>query len=87
MIRVKALSVIRTVDSTGRVVIPSEIRGTLGFSEGSHVELSVDKEGEIILRKYEPVCCFCRDHKSSNMRRYKNKLVCTDCIQKLQEVL
>jgi len=37
------------------VVIPKEIRRTLRIREGDPLEIFVDREGEVILKKYSPI--------------------------------
>jgi AbrB family transcriptional regulator (stage V sporulation protein T) len=39
----------------GRVVIPKEIRRTLRIREGDPLEIFVDRDGEVILKKYSPI--------------------------------
>ena len=48
----KATGIIRRMDDLGRVVIPKEIRRTMGLREGDPLELYVGEEGELILRSY-----------------------------------
>jgi len=52
---VKATGIVRRIDDLGRVVIPKEIRRTLRIREGDPLEIYVDREGEIILKKYSPI--------------------------------
>lgn len=52
---VKATGIVRRIDDLGRVVIPKEIRRTLRIREGDPLEIYVDREGEVILKKYSPV--------------------------------
>lgn len=42
-------------DDLGRVVIPKEIRRTLRIREGDPLEIFVDHDGEVILKKYSPI--------------------------------
>ncbi|TKH40372.1 stage V sporulation protein T, partial [Paenibacillus polymyxa] len=42
-------------DDLGRVVIPKEIRRTLRIREGDPLEIFVDRDGEVILKKYSPI--------------------------------
>lgn len=51
----KATGIVRRIDDLGRVVIPKEIRRTLRIREGDPLEIFVDREGEIILKKYSPI--------------------------------
>jgi len=52
---VKATGIVRRIDDLGRVVIPKEIRRTLRIREGDPLEIFVDREGEVILKKYSPI--------------------------------
>ena len=43
----KTTSIVRRIDDLGRVVIPKEMRQTLGIREGDPLEILID--GEVIL--------------------------------------
>ncbi|HDR5271539.1 AbrB/MazE/SpoVT family DNA-binding domain-containing protein [Bacillus thuringiensis] len=47
----KATGIVRKVDELGRVVIPKELRDTLGIGVKSPLEIFVDNEN-IILKRY-----------------------------------
>lgn len=49
----KATGIVRRIDDLGRVVIPKEIRRTLGIEEGDPLEIFVNGE-QVILKKYKP---------------------------------
>lgn len=51
----KATGIVRRIDDLGRVVIPKEIRRTMRIREGEPLEIYVDREGEVILKKYSPI--------------------------------
>lgn len=70
------------VDELGRVVIPIEIRERLGLAMATPMEIYVEKEN-IILKKFEPCCVFCK--KSKKLIKYKNKPICTGCIRELKK--
>ncbi|KJS18805.1 MAG: AbrB family transcriptional regulator [Peptococcaceae bacterium BICA1-8] len=72
----KSTGIVRKVDELGRVVIPIELRRTLGIDEKDALEIYVDNE-KIILKKYEPACVFCGN--ADNVQTYKGKLVCSEC--------
>lgn len=76
----KSTGIVRKVDELGRVVIPIELRRTLGISEKDSLEIYVDKE-RIVLRKYEPACIFCGN--ADNVTYFKNKIVCSECIAEM----
>jgi transcriptional pleiotropic regulator of transition state genes len=73
----KSTGIVRKVDELGRVVIPIELRRTLGIGEKDALEIYVDGE-RIILKKYEPACIFCGNAES--VTHFKSKVVCSECI-------
>lgn len=46
----KATGIIRRIDDLGRVVIPKEIRRSLGIKEGDPLEIFTTRDGEIIFK-------------------------------------
>lgn len=50
----RATGIVRRVDDLGRVVIPKEIRRNFGIREGDPLEISTDRDGAIIFKKYAP---------------------------------
>lgn len=75
----KSTGIVRKVDELGRVVIPIELRRTLGIDEKDALEIYTDNE-KIVLKKYEPACIFCNN--AENVKNFKGKLVCTECVKK-----
>lgn len=73
---VKATGIVRKVDDLGRIVLPMELRRTLGIGEKDPLEIYVDQE-KIILKKYEPACVFCGN--ASDNRLFHGKNVCREC--------
>lgn len=49
----KSTGIVRKVDELGRVVIPIELRRTLGISDKDALEIYVDDD-KIVLKKYKP---------------------------------
>lgn len=73
----KSISIIRKVDSSGRISIPKEIRDRLYFSGEETVRIFI-KNNKLILLKNEPGCIFC--HNKNDLKVFKNKLICNDCL-------
>ena len=78
----KATGIVRSVDSLGRLVLPMELRKVLGVNRGTPLEIYVGGQGEVILKKYEPLCCFCGGN--DKLTVFKGKQVCVRCIMDLQ---
>ncbi len=77
----KSTGVVRKVDELGRIVLPIELRRTLGIQEKDSLEIYVDNE-RIILKKYEPACIFCGNAES--VFHYKEKNICRKCMEELK---
>jgi len=73
---VKSTGIVRKVDELGRVVLPIELRRTLGIDEKDALEIYVDQE-KIILKKYEPACVFCGS--ADDVQIFRGKNVCLAC--------
>ncbi|PEL52070.1 AbrB/MazE/SpoVT family DNA-binding domain-containing protein [Bacillus toyonensis] len=71
----KATGVTRKVDDLGRVVIPKELRNTLGIKEKAPLEIFVEGE-DIVLQKYQPggVCALTGDVSNRNISLANGKI-------------
>lgn len=76
----KSTGIVRKVDELGRVVIPIELRRTLGISEKDALEIYVDGE-KIMLKKYEPACIFTGN--ADDLIYFKGKMISKSCIPEL----
>lgn len=74
----KSTGIVRKVDELGRVVIPIELRRTLGIEEKDPLEIYVDDNGSIILKKYSRGCAKCGQVKIN-----LHYGLCRDCIRGL----
>ncbi len=78
----KSTGVVRKVDELGRIVIPIELRRTMGIEEKDALEIYVDSE-KIILKKYEPACIFCSN--AEDVVNYKGKNICKSCLTQISK--
>ncbi|MGN0798176.1 MAG: stage V sporulation T C-terminal domain-containing protein [Christensenellales bacterium] len=46
---------VRKVDELGRVVVPKEMRRVLGIKPGSSVEMSIDTQNNVVLKKFSEI--------------------------------
>ncbi|MFP7737896.1 AbrB/MazE/SpoVT family DNA-binding domain-containing protein [Priestia aryabhattai] len=72
----KSTGIVRKVDELGRVVIPIELRRTLGIAEKDALEIYVDEE-RIILKKYKPnmTCQVTGEVSDDNIQLANGKLI------------
>ena len=79
----KSTGIVRKVDELGRVVIPIELRRTMGIEVKDPIEIFVDNEN-IILKKYQPSCIFCNN--MENVVYFKGKNICQACKKEVGEI-
>ncbi len=72
----KSTGIVRKVDELGRVVIPIELRRTLGIAEKDALEIYVDDD-KIILKKYMPnmTCAVTGEVSDDNFRLAGGNLI------------
>ncbi|MGE7593339.1 AbrB/MazE/SpoVT family DNA-binding domain-containing protein [Peribacillus frigoritolerans] len=72
----KSTGIVRKVDELGRVVIPIELRRTLGINEKDALEIYVEQE-RVILQKYKPnmTCQVTGEVSDDNMKLADGKLI------------
>lgn len=80
----KSTGIVRKVDELGRVVIPIELRRCLNIEEKDALEIYTDSD-RIILRKYEPscACVFCGN--ADEVKNFRGKNVCHECIEAMTQ--
>jgi transcriptional pleiotropic regulator of transition state genes len=79
----KATGIVRRIDELGRVVIPIELRRTLGVEEKDPMEIFV-QDDMVIFKKFQPGCTFCGN--VEHVKTHQGKAICQTCITALQTV-
>ena len=77
----KSTGIVRKVDELGRIVLPIELRRTLGIDIKDSIEIYVDNS-TIVLKKYEPTCIFCGE--SENVVTHIDKNICKKCLDEIK---
>lgn len=85
----KSTGIVRKVDELGRVVIPIELRRTLGIAEKDALEIYVDDD-RIILKKYKPnmTCHVTGEVSDDNLKLAEGRIILSreGAEQMLQEI-
>ena len=79
----KATGIVRKIDDLGRIVIPIELRETMNIDIKDPLEIYVDGEKSIILKKYQPGCIFCGE--TEDIFEYEGNHICTKCLEELKD--
>ena len=69
--------IVRRVDDLGRIVIPMELRRTLGINVKDPLSITVEGE-RIILEKHRDSCVLCGS--TDEIVRVRDRAVCADCV-------
>ena len=75
--------IVRRVDDLGRIVIPMELRRTLGINVKDPMAIYVEGD-RIILEKHRDVCTICGGE--NDISQIKGRPVCADCLQVAKSV-
>lgn len=78
----KSTGIVRKIDSLRRIVVPKEVRKTMGLKEGTPMDIFVDGR-KLIFEKYEPGCTFCSE--MENTFEFEMEVVCDICMDKMLE--
>ena len=77
----KSTGMVRKIDELGRIVMPAEIRQTLGINLRDSMEIYIDGD-RIILKKYQPSCLFCTN--ADDLIDFGGKRICPECVAKIK---
>lgn len=80
----KSTGIVRKVDELGRIVLPVELRRTLGIVERDRLEISVEGSA-IVLRKHSPSCVFCDS--ARDVLDFHGRSICPRCLEELKATL
>lgn len=74
----KATGVVRRIDDLGRVVLPKELRYTMGIETGDALEVFV-MGNDIVLKKYHPGCYLCGNVEGDVITLH-GRAICHSCV-------
>lgn len=80
----KSTGIVRKVDDLGRIVLPIELRRTLGIKYTDSLEVFTE-DNTIILKKYAPCCIFCGE--ARDVKAFKGKIICPRCAGEIGRLL
>lgn len=78
---IKATGVVRRIDDLGRIVLPKELRRTMRIKEGDSLEIYIDENDKIVLKKYSAVkgvSTFLKEFVDSMYSSNKKDIIITD---------
>lgn len=78
----KSTGIVRKIDDLGRIVLPKELRRTLGIDDKDPLEIFIE-DNTIILKKYQPACMFCGN--ARDVSTFKGKNICPACAAEISE--
>ena len=78
----KAAMIRRRIDGLGRIVLPKELRDIQNLVEGTHIDIFLEADGSIILRKSVSCCVICGSEDIA--WTHDEKSLCEGCIKLIQ---
>ena len=77
----KSTGIVRKLDNLGRIVLPIEMRKSMGIDVKDSIEIFAEGDS-IILRRYEAGCIFCGEVRDTVL--FRGKRVCKRCCEMIQ---
>lgn len=78
----KSTGIVRKVDELGRIVLPSELRKSLGIEVKDSLEIYTSGDS-VILKKYLPACVFCGE--ANDIITFKGKNIRKNCLRQVSK--
>ena len=79
----KKLGIVRNIDDLGRIVIPKEVRRTLGWESGTAMEMQVEGD-TLIISEYKIKCALCGN--DENLVDFNGKKLCGECVSEIKDM-
>jgi transcriptional pleiotropic regulator of transition state genes len=79
----KSTGIVRKIDDLGRIVIPRELRKSMGINDKDPLEIYTNDD-TIVLKKYTPADIFTGE--MDNLIEYRGKKVSIDTIRELARI-
>ncbi|MBS3956390.1 MAG: AbrB/MazE/SpoVT family DNA-binding domain-containing protein [Clostridiales bacterium] len=77
----KDTGIVRRIDDLGRIVIPMELRRTLGLRVKDPISIMVEGD-RVILRKHTAVCAICGNAEDTSL--FKERPICAECVEDIK---
>ena len=78
----RSTGIVRRIDSVGRLIIPCGIRKMAKINNNDAVEIYMEDDNKIILKKYSTRCIFCSE--TDDIEDFKGKPICKSCMEELK---
>jgi AbrB family transcriptional regulator, transcriptional pleiotropic regulator of transition state genes len=72
----------RRIDQLGRVVVPAELRRTLGMQEGDIISFTA-RGDELVLSRVAPTCAICANS-ADDLFDVHDKHLCRSCVDQIR---
>lgn len=78
----------RRIDALGRFVLPKELRRTLNINQNDCLQIFLQDDDSIVLRKVQQTCVICNkaENEEEPFQKLNNKKICDECLQKIKNL-
>jgi transcriptional pleiotropic regulator of transition state genes len=71
----------KKINKSGSITIPASLRRSLGIETGERMNIEVQNDGRLILKRIAGQCIFCKS--DENLKVYQGKFICSNCGEKI----
>lgn len=80
------LFAVRKIDELGRLVLPTQLRKQLGLKANTSLDIWLDGEEQVVLRKSAPYCIICGELNGLSEIAGTGRFICAGCKNSIQEM-
>lgn len=77
----KSTGIVRKIDHLGRLVVPVELRKTMGIEVSDPMEFYTNGD-QIVVKKYKPGCHVCGEI-SAEVSYFYGQTICKKCVKEI----
>lgn len=76
---------VRVIDELGRIVLPVEVRRSMGWDKKTRVEIRVEPEdNQLIMKTHVPTCVYCGAE--ADLLEYRDRRICISCRNEIADL-
>lgn len=72
----------KKINRSGAISLPAALRREYGIESGEKVNINVNAEGVIEIKRIEGACVFC--HSDQGLKKHEGRYICDKCLAVLR---
>lgn len=74
----------KKIGRAGGITIPADLRRDLGIQGGEKIDIRVEHDGSIRIKRIQGACIMCGSYENLNI--FEKKFICQHCIEQFKKL-